>query len=133
MLKLMQKKLNKKGFTLAELLIVVAIIAILVAIAMPLFTGALERAEKATFLANQRSIKAAGVASMLSDEDFELPTTSAPYYASATISDDGDIVNLSVSKNDPGDSKDWDTWKGKGKTGTIVAVITSTELDAEID
>ena len=32
------KKNNKKGFTLAELLIVVAIIAVLVAIAIPVFT-----------------------------------------------------------------------------------------------
>lgn len=31
-------KTNKKGFTLAELLIVVAIIAVLVAIAIPVFT-----------------------------------------------------------------------------------------------
>ena len=35
-------KTNKKGFTLAELLIVVAIIAVLVAIAIPVFTAQLE-------------------------------------------------------------------------------------------
>ena len=34
----MMKKVNKKGFTLAELLIVVAIIAVLVAISTPIFT-----------------------------------------------------------------------------------------------
>ncbi|MEG1429394.1 MAG: prepilin-type N-terminal cleavage/methylation domain-containing protein, partial [Hydrogenoanaerobacterium sp.] len=38
---------NKKGFTLAELLIVVAIILVLVAIAIPLFTSATESANKA--------------------------------------------------------------------------------------
>ena len=32
------KQTNRKGFTLAELLIVVAIIAVLVAIAIPVFT-----------------------------------------------------------------------------------------------
>ncbi|MEG1314120.1 MAG: prepilin-type N-terminal cleavage/methylation domain-containing protein, partial [Anaerovoracaceae bacterium] len=32
-------KVNKKGFTLAELLVVVAIIAILVAVSIPIFSG----------------------------------------------------------------------------------------------
>lgn len=37
---------RKKGFTLAELLIVVAIIAVLVAISIPIFSSQLEKAEK---------------------------------------------------------------------------------------
>lgn len=49
------KKLDKKGFTLAELLIVVAIIAVLVAIAIPVFTTQLEKAKEATDLANIRA------------------------------------------------------------------------------
>ena len=51
----MSKKINKKGFTLAELLIVVAIIAVLVAISIPVFTSQLEKAKEATDLANIRS------------------------------------------------------------------------------
>ena len=51
----MFKKLNKKGFTLAELLIVVAIIGVLVAIAIPVFTAQLEKSREATDLANVRS------------------------------------------------------------------------------
>ena len=39
-------KKKRKGFTLAELLIVVAIIAVLVAIGIPIFTSQLEKAEK---------------------------------------------------------------------------------------
>ena len=48
-------KKNKKGFTLAELLIVVAIIAVLVAISIPIFTRQLERARDAASVANLRS------------------------------------------------------------------------------
>lgn len=51
----MKKMNNRKGFTLAELLIVVAIIAVLVAIAIPVFTTQLEKAREATDLANIRS------------------------------------------------------------------------------
>ena len=40
----MKKIKNTKGFTLMEMLIVVAIIAILVAIAIPTFTKQLEKA-----------------------------------------------------------------------------------------
>ena len=49
------RKNNKKGFTLAELLIVVAIIAVLVAIAIPVFTAQLEKSREATDLANVRA------------------------------------------------------------------------------
>lgn len=52
------KKTNKKGFTLAELLVVVAIIAVLVAIAIPIFTSQLEKAREATDLANIRAMYA---------------------------------------------------------------------------
>ena len=48
-------KKNNKGFTLAELLIVVAIIAVLVAIAIPVFTTQLERSREATDIANIRA------------------------------------------------------------------------------
>lgn len=37
---------NKRGFTLAELLIVVAITAVLVAISIPIFTSQLEKSRK---------------------------------------------------------------------------------------
>ncbi len=60
------KKLNTKaGFTLAELLIVVAIIAVLVAIAIPVFTSRLEASREATDIANQRAAKAAALVSYM--------------------------------------------------------------------
>ena len=56
------KKNNKKGFTLAELLIVVAIIAVLVAVAIPVFTAQLEKSREAVDMANLRSAYAEGMA-----------------------------------------------------------------------
>lgn len=60
-------KTNKKGFTLAELLIVVAIIAVLVAIAIPVFTSQLEKAREATDAANLRAAYAEVAASILEE------------------------------------------------------------------
>ena len=51
----MFKKLNKKGFTLAELLVVVAIIGVLVAISIPIFTAQLEKSREAVDAANIRA------------------------------------------------------------------------------
>ena len=61
------KKNNNKGFTLAELLIVVAIIAVLVAIAIPVFTTQLEKSREATDISNIRSLYAEVVAAGLVD------------------------------------------------------------------
>lgn len=58
-------KKNNRGFTLAELLIVVAIIAVLVAIAIPVFTAQLEKSKEATDAANIRSAYAEVMAEAL--------------------------------------------------------------------
>ncbi len=52
------KKNSKKGFTLMEMLIVVAIIGVLVAISIPVFTSKLDDARKAADEANMRTAKA---------------------------------------------------------------------------
>ena len=56
---------SERGFTLAELLIVVAIIAVLTAIAIPVFTAQLERSREATDLSNIRAAYAEVVADYL--------------------------------------------------------------------
>ena len=65
----MLKKLMKKeeGFTLAELLIVVAIIAVLVAISIPIFTTQLEKSREATDISNIRSAYAEVVTQYLTN------------------------------------------------------------------
>ena len=61
------KKNNNKGFTLAELLIVVAIIAVLVAIAIPVFTSQLEKSRESTDAANIRNTYAEVMVKIIED------------------------------------------------------------------
>lgn len=65
---IIMKKTNKKGFTLAELLVVVAIIAVLVAIAIPIFTSQLEKSREAVDAANIRAAYAEVVSNKVSGE-----------------------------------------------------------------
>ena len=81
MYKNMLKKRNQKGFTLMEMLIVVAIIAILVAISIPVFNTQLNKAKANTDLANERAAKAMAVAGYLTADT--TPTAEATYYYDA--------------------------------------------------
>lgn len=51
----MKRKRNRSGFTLMEMLIVIALIAVLIAIAIPVFASQLEKSREATDLANVRA------------------------------------------------------------------------------
>jgi len=62
------RTIRTEGFTLAELLIVLAIIAVLVAIAIPVFSGSIESAKKATDEANIRSAKSVAAAAQLTNQ-----------------------------------------------------------------
>ncbi len=71
-MKNLKNKLKKQGgFTLVEMLTVVAIIAILIAISIPMVTGALDRASKATDVANVRAAKALTSIEYLTNTSFK--------------------------------------------------------------
>ena len=61
----MRKLKKQNGFTLVEMLIVVAIIAVLAAIAIPVFSAQLEKSREATDVANIRAAYAECTAAVL--------------------------------------------------------------------
>ncbi len=125
------KKLNKKGFTLAELLIVVAIIAVLTAIAVPLFVGALNKAETNVQNANIRAVRGIAIEYILqSDEtkDSTLYETNADgvkqlkkyFKATATVDSKGNVSNLEITAPTKGnEDKDSCTKTGGNYSVTV--------------
>ena len=63
------KKLNKKGFTIVELVIVIAVIAILAAVLIPTFAAVVEKANRSAAMQNARN----AVSAMEMVEDGQIP------------------------------------------------------------
>ncbi|MCI6744985.1 MAG: prepilin-type N-terminal cleavage/methylation domain-containing protein [Anaerolactibacter massiliensis] len=103
---------NKKGFTLAELLIVVAIIGVLVAISIPIFTAQLKKARLATNQANARSAHAALVAELLGQDDATNAGSDTYTVSSGSLS--GTVAAASAGKV----TSDPSTWTTDTETGT---------------
>ena len=107
MKKLIQKIREKKGFTLAELLIVVAFIAVLVAIAIPIFTTQLERSRDAASIANLRAAYAEAATSLLTWDG-----TSTTVDGNA-ISKSGNVTTI-VIEDVAIKSQQGNNWSGQG-------------------
>ena len=74
---LLKKMKNREGFTLAELLIVVAIIAVLVAISIPIFSSQMEKAREAVDAANLRAAYAEVMSDVLTGDTTKAETGKA--------------------------------------------------------
>lgn len=67
------------GFTLAELLVVVAIIAVLVMVSIPIFTAQLEKSREAVDLSNLRSAYGAGKYQLMEEDEKETGSSPETY------------------------------------------------------
>ena len=88
-------KKNEKGFTLMEMLIVVAIIAVLVAIAIPTFNSSLNKAKVAADQANIRAGYASAMVQVLAGDMTE-PTQNDKYY----LLKDGSVAKADTAPAD---------------------------------
>ena len=106
---MLKKFTNKKGFTLMEMLIVVAIIAVLIAIAIPTFASQLNKARVSTDEANIRSGYADVMLKILTEEDGPVANNTT-----FTLKKDGTVATGTVGAAD--------AYKTKGDSGTAVEI-----------
>ena len=97
---------SKKGFTLVELMIVVVIMAILVAVAVPIYSAVTKNARTKTCLANQREIQSQFNNNQMSGI-LKLAT--------------GDKYTLTT--NSEGDGGDWASVAGNDETAVIAELF----------
>lgn len=138
MMNKLKAKLKKQGgFTLVEMLIVVAIIAILIAISIPLISDTLDKAKSGVDEANERSAMSMAMASFMTEFDANGSSTDKYYYYytinkkthqgkatkgtsdSDTISADFDYGQSDKAISDANRLTNGDTPNGKGVMVTI--------------
>ena len=106
----MEKKMNNKGFSLVELIVVIAIMAVLVGVLAPQFIKYVEKSRESTDIQNADSVRTV-VESYYADKDgAKLPAT-------VTV----EIKTSGITLNDgTGAKKDADALKEAGVTKTVL-------------
>ena len=74
------KKINKKGFTIVELVIVIAVIAILAAVLIPTFSGITKKANNSAITQETR----AAVTVLLAEKNGQIPANTYVIYQNGT-------------------------------------------------
>lgn len=133
----LKAKLNAKlkkqgGFTLIEMLIVVAIIAILIAIAIPMVNSALESAREATDSANERSALGLAMVQVMTKNELAGQTIGTTE-VSAYYKIDGSEGSLVASTGTKPDAYGKGTAAGENPTPHVGQVIKVTFDPTETD
>jgi prepilin-type N-terminal cleavage/methylation domain-containing protein len=108
-------KRNNKGFTLVELMVVLLIIGILVAIAIPIYNKTTDNAYQKTCFANQRTIEGAA-AQWAADNDKTLKDSALSNngWVTELVGDDKYIANEPICKKGGTDHHyTWNSTTGK--------------------
>lgn len=106
---------NSRGFTLAELLITVAIIGVLVAISIPVFASQTEKSREATDLSNVRAAYAEVMAEAIT-ENMEYQVKTVPLKQKKDDWQSADSVTIGGITHAKGE-EDTDHWKGIPRAG----------------
>lgn len=111
---------NSRGFTLAELLITVAIIGVLVAISIPVFASQTEKSREATDLSNVRAAYAEVMAEAIT-ENMEYQEKKVPLKQKQDDWQSADSVTIGGITHAKGE-RDTDHWRGTPRAGGTCTV-----------
>ena len=92
--------MNKKAFTLVELLAVIVILAIVLAIAIPRISSIIESAERSSFVSSTKLLIKAVQTKLLEDENFDITTINKSNMKTLLNIDDNNYASVSFIYDD---------------------------------